>query len=196
MRLVVNLFAFLGLLTSLGVAAIVAAAFLVLFGDASIDGCAMGAGQDRVRPAVDRQLAAAFQSKWDDLGATLESGAPASISFSNAEATSRANTFLGEDSDRIEDVALCFEPGKARGSATVKDVLGRDIDIRVEGSLDFSGASPELRITSLHAGRLPLVGPLKSALSGLVNDQLKELRLDHHYDLAFDYDKATVNASP
>ena len=196
MRIVVNLFAFLGLLTSLGVAAIVVAAFLVLFGDASIDGCDLGAGQDRVRPAVDRQLAAAFQAKWDALGATLERGAPASVSFTNAEATSRANAFLTEDNDRIKDVVLCFEPGKARGSATVTDVLGRDIGVRVEGSLDFSGPNPELRITSLHAGRLPLVGPLRSALSDLVNGQLKELRLDHHYDLTFDYDQVTVNASP
>lgn len=196
MRIVANLFAFLGLLTSLAVVAVVVAAFLVLFGDASIDGCDLGAGQDRVRPAVDRQLADAFQSKWDDLGATLERGAPASASFTNAEATSRANAFLGEDSDRIKDVVLCFEPGKARGSAKVTDVLGRDIGVRVEGSLDFSGPIPELRITSLHAGRLPLVGPLKSALSDLVNDQLKELRLDHHYDLTFDYDQVTVNASP
>ena len=196
MRIVVNLFAFLGLLTSLGVAAIVVAAFLVLFGDASIDGCDLGAGQDRVRPAVDRQLAAAFQAKWDALGATLERGAPASVSFTNAEATSRANAFLTEDNDRIKDVVLCFEPGKARGSATVTDVLGRDIGVRVEGSLDFSGPNPELRITSLHAGRLPLVGPLRSALSDLVNGQLKELRLDHHYDLTFDYDQVTVNAHP
>ena len=196
MRIVANLFAFLGLLTSLAVVAVVVGAFLVLFGDASIDGCDLGAGQDRVRPAVDRQLAAAFQAKWDALGATLERGAPASASFTNAEATSRANLYLAGDSDRIKDVALCFEPGKARGSATVKDVLGRDIGVSVEGSLDFSGPNPELRITSLHAGRLPLVGPLRSALSDLVNNQLKELRLDHHYDLTFDYDQVTVNAHP
>ena len=196
MRIVANLFAFLGLLTSLAVVAVVVAAFLVLFGDASIDGCDLGVGQDRVRPAVDKQLADAFQSKWDAVGATLEAGAPASASFTNAEATSRANLYLAGDSDRIKDVALCFEPGKARGSATVRDVLGRDVDVRIEGSLDFSGPNPELRITSLHAGRLPLVGPLRSALSDLVNGQLKELRLDHHYDLTFDYDQVTVNAHP
>ena len=33
-------------------------------------------------------------------------------------------------------------------------------------------------------------------LSDLVNGQLKELRLEHDFALAFDYDKVTISASP
>jgi hypothetical protein len=43
---------------------------------------------------------------------------------------------------------------------------------------------------------LPIVGPLRGAVSDLINQQLYDLVIDHGYRLTFDFDRLTVAGEP
>ena len=187
--------ALIGFLVVMTVVGTVAAVALVLAESSRIEGCELADGAE-VAVQHDPALAAAFQSKLDGVIAALEAGQPVSVSFSNDEVSSRATTYLAGQRALIEDVTVCFEPGLARASATFADLLGRDVTVQVEGSVDLSGDHPRLQLSSVKAGKLPLVGPLRDLVESRINDVLDDLPLDHTLNVSSDYDAALVEAEP
>ncbi len=195
MRLIFTLLSLVGALLSLSIIAGVVIALLVLFGEPGIDECTRANGET-FKPVNDLRFSDSFQGKWTLFTAALDQGMAGEVTFSSDEATSRANAFMQERTDVIKDIVVCFEPGKALASATFADILGRDIEARMEGSLDLSGDHPKLKISRMRVGSLPLLGPTRRTVSKLVNDQLDDLTVDHRFKLSFEYDAAKVEGQP
>ena len=190
-RVLARLFMLLGLLTGLATVAIVALVLLAVLGGGEVKSCRVAGGGETTLVTRTDERAAAFQSKWDAFQAALHLGGSPAVSFSNDEVSSRASSFLRDRTDAVKDLAICFEPGKAEGSVTFKG-LGASISTRFAGDINFSGEHPKVHITSLKAGALPSVGPLREALTGLIDEQLADLQLDYRYQVSFDYDRATI----
>jgi hypothetical protein len=183
-------------LFTLAVVFLVVATYLVLSGDKEAQACDLGPNAEKSQSTISSALAGEFQTKWDSLHDSLERGAPLAISFSNDEASSRATEYLKAQTGRVRDVHLCFTPGKASGSVLFDEFAGRTGSLRFRGSLDLSGDHPHLHLDSLKAGKLPVLGPVKGLLEDFINDQLTGLKIDHRFDLSFDYDQITVKGSP
>lgn len=171
---------------------VVAGVLFIAFGHTDISACQRADGSSS-KPSDNPFQSAAFDAKWlAFLGAT-DSGVKGSVDVNDDEATSRASLYFQEQTKNVKDVVVCFEPGKASGSAKIKSVLGRWIEVSGEGTLDLSGSQPKLDLTSAHAGAVPVPGPLRRLIEQDVDDQLAALHLDKPLKLLFGYDKATVS---
>lgn len=195
-RGVLFLLASAGVVATAAIVAVLVGGFFFLFRGSSFEGCALGPGQQPTTELPQRTLVEMFETRWAELQTLLSGGSAATVSYSNAEATARARSYLDQRTDRIDDLIVCFEPGKARAGGSLKGVLGRDIGVVAEGTMDFSGEYPEVRLTHVRTGVVPLPPPLRSRVEDMVNRELRDLGLRHSFDATFDYNKMTVTASP
>lgn len=149
--------------------------------------------------AISPELAASFQIKWDQLDATLDAGQVSTIVFDDSEVTSRARLWIDEHDLPASDVYICFEEqrGGASGKIDVPFFPG-DVDVLIHGTLDLTGDHPKIEIDDIEAGGLP--GPLTDLMegfvTGIVDDESKDLTLDHDYGLAFGDGQATISGQP
>lgn len=143
--------------------------------------------------------AASFQTKWDDLDASLALGEPSSISVTEDEAASRAREWLDERDAPISDVLLCFNAAGAGASAKV-DVpfFPGDVNVLVTGTLDLTGERPEAKIDDIEMGGMPgfMTEIAKRFINRVVDNQTDDVTLDHDYGLAFDEGEAVISGQP
>lgn len=108
---------------------------------------------DRVSTPSNAAVAALFE-RWNQFTAQAEAG-PASVSFSEEEATSRAQQYLNEKDIPLENAQVYFCPdgrGQVKGRV---NALGRNINVLLSGRVDTSQQPPVIVIDEIKAGNLP-----------------------------------------
>jgi hypothetical protein len=190
------LFASLGVLATAAIVALIVGGFLVLFQSPEFEGCRLAPGEPPTTELPSRSLVEIFETRWAELQAALLGGSTATVSYSNAEATARARSYLDEHTDRIDNLVLCFEPGKAKARGDIRAFLGRKVGVVAEGRMDFSGDYPEVRLSRVKTGALPFPVPMRRLVEREVNRELRDLVLRHDFSATFDYNKVTVTARP
>ncbi|HEY8171476.1 MAG TPA: hypothetical protein VIH21_00190 [Dehalococcoidia bacterium] len=143
-------------------------------------------------------LAFAYDDRWFDFNTTLTSGLPATLAVTESEATSRAQLFLDSASAPIDSVRLCFTDGGADINGTLDTPFGGDIAVRVGGTADLSGQHPKAEITSMRIGGLPafVTRPFRGLVSGIIDDQLDDVELDHRLTVDLHEGEAVVRGEP
>ena len=152
------------------------------------------------RPVVfSLQGAASFQTKWDQLNATLDAGQLSTAVFDDSEATSRARLWVDQHDVPVSDLSICFstEGGSASAKVDVPFFPG-DVDVLVRGTLDLTGIRPEADIEEIKVGALP--GPFTGLVTGfvkdLIDDETEELELAHDYGVSISEGALTISGQP
>src|SRR5436309_2592384 len=65
------------------------------------------------------KLSEDWQVAWDAFKTSLDAGQAQTITFTESQASSRADTFLQEKSAPVKNVTICFHEGEAEASAKV-----------------------------------------------------------------------------
>jgi hypothetical protein len=108
---------------------------------------------ERSPAASDGAVTALFE-RWNAFKDEAQSG-PATVTFSEDEATSRAQQYLNEKDIPLNNAQVFFCPdgrGQVKGRVSA---LGRDINILLEGHVDASQQPPVIVIDEIKAGNLP-----------------------------------------
>lgn len=147
---------------------------------------------------VTGEAAASLQAKLDTMTAQLAAGQPASFAFTDSELTSRAVQFLREEDAPIRDLQVCVHAGAVEASGTVQVPWGPDVDVLARGRVDFSGGEPQVRIDSMEVGAVPglVTGTVEGIIGGLIEEQLRKIDLEYHYQLALGEGAGTLSALP
>jgi hypothetical protein len=109
------------LFTMLFVTGIALIGFLVIAGGGTKPACATTAAG----PLGLATKAIAFDTKVAGLAGPLTS-----VTFDEAETSARAEVYFGSRTDRISDVAVCFEDGSATGFLRVDAIFGRKVAVQ------------------------------------------------------------------
>ncbi len=124
------------------------------------------------KPCVDRSSTAsnaavtALFARWNQFTADAQAG-PATVTFNEEEATSRAQQYLNEKDIPLDNAQVYFCPsgrGQVKGRVSA---LGRDINILLEGRVDTTQQPPVIVVDEIKAGNLP-----SSVAEAIVGDRL------------------------
>jgi hypothetical protein len=148
---------------------------------------------------ADLSGAASFQQKWDDMNNALDAGQPSSATFTESEATSRAQLWAEQHDAPVSDLRLCFNADGGSGSAKIDiPFVPGDIDVLVHGTLDLTGEKPAVEITDTEMGRLP--GPaatrIEDFITRLIDHETDDITLKHDYGLQFADGEVTITGQP
>lgn len=171
--------------------------FIVVVGALALSGgpadCAPGDGPI----TVDAAHSDAFQQKWNGFNAIVDGGAPSSITLSESEISSRADTFLREKSGPFKEPRVCLHDGSGEGQAKIA-FLGLTAKVKVKGSLDLTGQHPQAKIDSIKVGNVPgwLMGPAESFVNRAIDNALNDVRLEHRCSVAINPGEAGVTGTP
>lgn len=188
-----QMFLFIVGLASLAVVAALVLALLAMVGE--VEQCSSGG-----RPVfLDEAHASSFREKWDGLNAQLDAGQQASVSLDESEVTSRATSWLEEKDAPIEQLTVCIHQGSGTATAEVDTpFFGRNVSVRVDGTVDLSGSHPKAQVDDIKVGGLPgfLSGVVKGLVEDVIDDQLEDVELKHRYSLDLQEGVATVTGTP
>jgi hypothetical protein len=139
----------------------------------------------------------AFKMKWEAFDAVVEGGAPSSVTFSEGEIASRAESWINEEDVPFEDVLVCLHDGAGEASATVK-LLGMDVEFLIKGTLDLSGDQPEAKIDDISVGNVPgfMLAPVEAIVDRALDEGLNDLKIDDGYTLTLKEGEATIDGVP
>lgn len=157
--------------------------------------CGLGDGETAVEPL----LAASFQTKWDQLNATLDAGQTSTITIDERETTARARLWVEEHQAPVQNLLICFDLGGGAASGKVDiPFFPGDVDVLVRGTVDLTGEHPQADIESIEIGGLP--GPLTRLVRRFVNrvidEETEQVDLRHDYGLSFGEGTATISGQP
>lgn len=189
------------------VAAVVLVALAATGGVGKAEGCRSDQTSELRGVNTEVTLSDAWQAKWQAFDASLDAGQPATVSFTESEATSRASRFLESKETPVENLVICFHDGYAEALGSVElstladlpgigDVL--DSNVRVRGTIDFSGSSPRIIVDEIEAGNLPdeAAERLTGRIEGVVNDRLDDLHHQHKYTPKFSEGLIEISGTP
>jgi len=142
----------------------------------------------------------AFDDVWDAFNARIDGGATDLITVDEGLVTSRARSFLSDESvDDIRDVTICINGAglnEARGRVAI--AVLPDVTAVLTGDIDLSGSHPVITITEIDVGSLP--GFVSDLVDGQiesgVNRAIKEVDLRHRYSLQAGGGIASVEGRP
>jgi hypothetical protein len=166
------------------------------------------AGNHEVRGVDnDPAIADAFEAKWQAFDAQLDAGQSASVSFTESEATSRAQRYLDAKEALVRNLQICFHEGFAEATGNVEMPILADLpgigeslntNIRARGAIDFSGAKPRIVIAEIEAGNLPTEASerLRGRIEGAINERLNELFLQHQHAAKFTEGAIEIGGTP
>jgi hypothetical protein len=146
---------------------------------------------------VDTAHADAFKVKWDGFSKVLDAGSPSSVSLTESEISSRADTYLRQKGAPIKAPRVCIHDGDGDAQAQIS-FLGLTVHFKVKGTLDLSGGHPKAKIDSMEVGNVPgfLLKPVRSYINRAIDSQLNSVTLDHHYTLTLKPGQADVGGAP
>jgi hypothetical protein len=156
---------------------------------------------------VNSDFAEDWQAKWDQFNASLDAGQPATVSFTESEATSRAAEWADDEDLSLGDITVCFYNGdaEARGHADIPlfrriPIFGGifDTDVRFRGRMELGGQEPRVRFTRVDAGDFPdwSAEPIRDDVASMINDHLGELDIDHNYIVTIREGEMEVEGTP
>lgn len=145
----------------------------------------------------DPALAFAYDDRWLAFNTELLYGNPATLTITDSEATSRARFFI-DAAAPIDDVRICFVDGGGDVNATLDTPVGPDIDVRVKGTADLTGAHPRADIDSIRLGALPsfVTRPFHGTIERIADDQLERITLDYRLAVDVREGQATITGTP
>jgi hypothetical protein len=158
------------------------------------DPCTPGGSAPIVNDAAN---AAAFDAKWDQMDAQLDSGTPASITLTESEVTSRANTFIEEEGGDIADVQVCIYSGSGAATGQVDLPVG-DAKFKVTGTVDLTGEHPVAEFDDVEVGNVPgvVLDPFESTVEDAIQELLDDINLDHTYTVELKPGEAVISGTP
>lgn len=149
--------------------------------------------------SADLASALSFQDKWDTMNDTLDAGQPSSATFTESEATARAQLWVEQHDAPVTDLKLCFSVDAGSGSAKVDiPFFPGDVDVLVHGTLDLTGEQPVARIDDIEMGSLPspVADRIENFVTRLIDHETDEITLQHDYGLTFGEGTITINGQP
>jgi len=182
----------------LGVIVLIVVAFVVITGILAFSGgpgpCTPGGSAPIENNAAN---AAAFDAKWDEMDARLDAGTPASITLTESEVTSRANTFIDEEGGDIADVQVCIYSGSGAATGQV-DVSVGDAKFKVTGTVNLTGEHPVAEFDDIELGSIPgvVMDPFESAVEDAIQELLDDIGLTHVYTVELQPGQAVISGTP
>ena len=166
-----------------------------------------GGAREFRRVEVNSDLAEDWQAKWDQFNASLDAGRPATVSFTESEATSSAAEWADDDSLSLGDITVCFYNGDAEARGHVEIPVYRrlpifggifDTDVRFRGRIELGGQEPRVRFTRVDAGDFPdwSAEPIRDDVASMINDHLGEFDIDHNYTVTIREGEMKVDGTP
>jgi hypothetical protein len=174
------------------VVGVVVMAFAIVGGP---DACTPGGGPIVVSEAN----ADAFQTKWDAFDATLDSGATASVTFTESEVTSRAIRVMEgdlDDQDFLQNFRVCLHDGYGEISGTVNMPAFTDVKYRVRGTAQID-RELKVNVEEVEVGSVP--GFFTDWLGDRIDrtaDLFDEGEFDHRYVLTLSGGQAQIDGTP
>ncbi len=159
-----------------------------------------GSCEDQARPVpISDELAASFQTKWDQFNDALAGGQISTIMVTDGEATSRARQWVEEHDLPVADLLVCFnvDGGSASGKLDIPFFWG-DVDVLVRGKMTLLGEHPAAVIEEIELGGLPgmLTSPVEDLVSEMIDDETAKIALGHDYGVSFGAGEATISGQP
>jgi hypothetical protein len=139
----------------------------------------------------------AFQQKWDEFDRTIDGGGSATVTFSESEIASRAESWANEEDAPFENVQACLHNGSGEASGKLS-VLGIDVEFLIKGTLDLSGDEPEAEIDDIEVGNVPgfMMAPVEAIVDRAIDEALKDLEIEHDYTLELRDGEVEISGSP
>ena len=139
----------------------------------------------------------AFDQKWDQLDASLDSGAPTAISLSESEISSRADSYIRDRGGDVSEVRVCIHDGFGEVTGKVDAFVG-DARFKVKGTVTLSGGHPVADFQDIEVGNVPgaVLGPFENAVEDAIQELLDDITLKHAYTPALQPGSAAINGTP
>jgi hypothetical protein len=171
--------------------------FAIVLGALAVTGgpgdCTPGGGPI----TVDAAHSDAFKQKWNAFNDVLDAGSPSSVTLTESEISSRAQTYLDDEDTPFKDARVCIHDGKGEGQAKMK-FIGLTMKFKVTGTLELDGAHPKAHIDSIDIGNVPgwMIGPAERVVNRGINSALNDVDLDHKYTPVLTPGQAAVSGAP
>ena len=188
----------IGITTTIFVAVVIFAAVNTILAFSDGPGvCTPGGGPITVNAAN----AEKFDQKWDDFDAVLDGGSPSSVTFNESELSSRADRYFREEKGiDFRDVRVCIHDGYAEATGTLDAILGLEVEVKLKGTMDLTGDTPEVEIDDIEFGKVPgwLVDIADAILGaeGDIDDGLDDIELKHTYAPSLTEGEAQIDGVP
>jgi hypothetical protein len=146
---------------------------------------------------VDAAHSDAFKQKWDGFSKILDAGSTSSVTVTESEISSRADTYLKQKGAPIKEPRVCIHDGSGEAQAKIS-FAGLTAHFKVKGTLDLSGSHPKAKIDSMEVGNVPgfLLKPVRSYINRAIDSELNNVTLDHHYTVTLTPGQAGVAGTP
>jgi hypothetical protein len=177
---------------------IIVVVFVVITGILAFTGGPSACAPGGAAPIVDDAAnAAAFDVKWDEMDAQLDAGSAASITLTESEITSRANTFIDEEGGDIADVQVCIYDGSGAATGQVDLPVG-DAKFKVTGTVNLTGEHPEVEFDDIEVGSIPgvVMDPFENAVEDSIQELLDDIDLSHTYTVELKPGEAVISGTP
>ena len=189
----------LGIILSLiSTVLVIIVAFVVITGILAFSGGPSPCTPGGTAPIEDNDAnAVAFDAKWDQMDATLDGGAPASITLTESEITSRANQFIKDEGGDIGSVQVCIYSGSGAATGQVDLPVG-DAKFKVTGTVSLSGPHPVAEFDDIEVGNIPgvVMDPFESAVEDAIQELLDDIDLTHTYTVELQPGQAVISGMP
>jgi hypothetical protein len=141
--------------------------------------------------------AVAFDAKWDQMNAALDGGAPASITLTESEITSRANKFLKDEGGDIGTVQVCIYSGSGETTGEVDLPVG-SAKFKASGTVSLDGPHPVAEFDDIEVGSIPgvVMDPFESAVEDAIQELLDDVNLDHTSTVELQPGQAVISGTP
>jgi RND superfamily putative drug exporter len=146
---------------------------------------------------VDDAHAEAFNTKWDAFEAALDSGSPASVTFSESEVTSRLNAW-NDEKDIFEEIQVCLHDGYGEATGTLDGGGVVDASFKLTGTVKLDGNHPKADISDIDLGKVPgiLAALWEGEAEDPINDALDQVDLGHTYTVSYFEGAVRIDGQP
>ena len=160
------------------------------------ESCTPGGGPIEVSAAMSDR----FQQKWDQFEESLDAGAPASVTFSESEITSRAVNWIdNEDGPDFDDVQVCIHDSVGEATGGLQGWGPFNVKFLIRGTAEIVGDDLFIVIEDVEVGNVPglLTSVFEGEAEGPIDEGLDDLGLaPHTYTITLTEGSVTVDGQP
>jgi hypothetical protein len=167
-----------------------------------------GGGRGQFRDVENNaELAEEWHQRWNEFNTKLDALEPATVTFTEGQATSAAAQWADENDVDLGDVTICFYNGfaEARGHAEIPGfrripIFGGvfDTDVRMRGRIELGGQEPRIRVNNTDAGDFPdwADEPIQDDVVAMINEKLADYAIDRNYVVTIREGQLEVTGQP
>ena len=148
---------------------------------------------------INADNAAMFQQRWDAFDVILDGGSPSSVTFNESEVSSRADEYISDETDvDFKDVRICIHDGFGEATAKLGAVLGLDVKVKISGTVDLTGDTPQAQLDDIEFGNVPgfIVDIVDGQVEDAVDEALENIDLSHTYTPTLAEGEAQIDGVP